>query len=379
MARSNTGLQHCCIGPGKEVPPNVREQCAAPRSTMREAVDLIDSGGCIWCESAPAAAELATSAATAPVRSRRRAGQADRTVLGADERRHHALTDHPGRVGLLRGRDARRAAGGARPRAAGTQPAADRPDRVRLRARSGGRRAAAGGQQAGATPSTSGAPGRWCWRSRWPSRCCGRRRPLHPIQWPGRPACSGCSAGRCSRPAGPPGRRTRWSSPPASCRPGASSRSRLLVLPRPGVRRAAVALTAGAVGMLALLIAYGLWRGGAAPSDFMLGRLVGSIGYGGGMAAAVAVGVWPLVALASDRASGSRCACGRHGRRRGHGAGGADRRARGRGRARALGARLLRALPDPAAEWPAGRACDGGDRAAVDDPERGLRGRYHQR
>ena len=33
------------------------ESSSAPRSTMREAIDLIDSGGCIWCESAPAAAE----------------------------------------------------------------------------------------------------------------------------------------------------------------------------------------------------------------------------------------------------------------------------------------------------------------------------------
>jgi hypothetical protein len=33
------------------------ESSSAPRSTMREAIDLIDAGACVWCESAPAAAE----------------------------------------------------------------------------------------------------------------------------------------------------------------------------------------------------------------------------------------------------------------------------------------------------------------------------------
>jgi hypothetical protein len=33
------------------------ESSPAPRSTMREAIDLIDAGACVWCEAAPAAAE----------------------------------------------------------------------------------------------------------------------------------------------------------------------------------------------------------------------------------------------------------------------------------------------------------------------------------
>jgi O-antigen ligase/polysaccharide polymerase Wzy-like membrane protein len=130
------------------------------------------------------------------------------------------------------------------------------------------------------------------------------RRPLHPIQLAG----AGCLFGLFGWAL----LSIAWASWPENAvveaarflQAGCIVSICLLVLPRPGVRRAAVALAAGAVGMLALLIAYGLWRGGASPSDFMLGRLVGSIGYGGGMAAAVAVGVWPLVALASDRASG---------------------------------------------------------------------------
>jgi hypothetical protein len=40
-----------------------------------------------------------------------------------------------------------------------------------------------------------------------------------------------------------------------------------------------------------------------AASLFADGRLVGNIGYGGGLAAAVVLGFWPLVALASDRAA----------------------------------------------------------------------------
>ena len=75
----------------------------------------------------------------------------------------------------------------------------------------------------------------------------------------------------------------------------------LLALPRPAVRRAAVAMTAGASGLLALAIAYGLWRNSAGADAFIQGRLMGSIGYGGGMAAVMAVAVWPLVGFASDR------------------------------------------------------------------------------
>jgi hypothetical protein len=75
----------------------------------------------------------------------------------------------------------------------------------------------------------------------------------------------------------------------------------LLALPRPAVRRSAVFMVAGASGFLALAIAYGLWRNSAGPDAFTQGRLMGSIGYGGGMAAVLAIGVWPLVGFASDR------------------------------------------------------------------------------
>ncbi len=41
--------------------------------------------------------------------------------------------------------------------------------------------------------------------------------------------------------------------------------------------------------------------GADAGREYALGRLVGSIGYGGGIAAVLAIGVWPLLALAADR------------------------------------------------------------------------------
>jgi hypothetical protein len=75
----------------------------------------------------------------------------------------------------------------------------------------------------------------------------------------------------------------------------------LVATGRPGVRRAAVLSVAGASGLLALVIAYGLWNESVAQDAFVLGRLVGSIGYAGGLAAVVAIGVWPLAGFASDR------------------------------------------------------------------------------
>ncbi|MDX6552741.1 MAG: hypothetical protein QOH74_1229 [Gaiellales bacterium] len=51
----------------------------------------------------------------------------------------------------------------------------------------------------------------------------------------------------------------------------------------------------------AMLVAAKLWSSPNAASLFADGRLVGNIGYGGGLAAAVVLGFWPLAALASDR------------------------------------------------------------------------------
>lgn len=65
-------------------------------------------------------------------------------------------------------------------------------------------------------------------------------------------------------------------------------------------RRVAVWLAAGSAGLIALLQAWMLWTNGDVGA-FSFGRLVGGIGYGGGMAALVAIGVWPLIALASER------------------------------------------------------------------------------
>jgi len=33
------------------------DSSTAPRSTMRDAINLIDAGACVWCEGAPAVAE----------------------------------------------------------------------------------------------------------------------------------------------------------------------------------------------------------------------------------------------------------------------------------------------------------------------------------
>jgi len=66
-------------------------------------------------------------------------------------------------------------------------------------------------------------------------------------------------------------------------------------------RRLLVAGVTFGTAVPALLVAAKLWSSPNAASLFADGRLVGDIGYGGGLAAAVVLGFWPLVALASDR------------------------------------------------------------------------------
>lgn len=66
-------------------------------------------------------------------------------------------------------------------------------------------------------------------------------------------------------------------------------------------RRILVACVAFATAVPALIVATKLSTSPNAASLFADGRLVGDIGYGGGLAAAVVLGFWPLVALASDR------------------------------------------------------------------------------
>ncbi|MDX6590960.1 MAG: hypothetical protein QOJ13_156 [Gaiellales bacterium] len=66
-------------------------------------------------------------------------------------------------------------------------------------------------------------------------------------------------------------------------------------------RRLLVAGVAFGTAVPALVVAAKLWSSPNAASLFADGRLVGNIGYGGGLAAAVVLGFWPLVALASDR------------------------------------------------------------------------------
>ena len=75
----------------------------------------------------------------------------------------------------------------------------------------------------------------------------------------------------------------------------------VVVLNGYGMRRVAAGLVAGVAGVLALLLAWGMWTSGVGGPTFDQGRLVGSIGYAGGMAATVAFAVAPLVAFASDR------------------------------------------------------------------------------
>jgi O-antigen ligase/polysaccharide polymerase Wzy-like membrane protein len=75
----------------------------------------------------------------------------------------------------------------------------------------------------------------------------------------------------------------------------------LVALTGPSWRRLLVVGVAFGTAIPALLVAAKLWSSPNAASLFADGRLVGDIGYGGGLAAAVVLGFWPLVALASDR------------------------------------------------------------------------------
>lgn len=76
----------------------------------------------------------------------------------------------------------------------------------------------------------------------------------------------------------------------------------LLALGRIDGRRVAAGLVVAGAGTIAIIEAWALWRLGDVTS-FSFGRLVGGIGYGGGMAALVAIGVWPATAFASDRST----------------------------------------------------------------------------
>lgn len=67
-------------------------------------------------------------------------------------------------------------------------------------------------------------------------------------------------------------------------------------------RRLLVAAVAAGATLPALLVMIKLLSASNASSLFDAGRLVGDVRYGGGLAAAVAIGFWPLVSLASDRA-----------------------------------------------------------------------------
>ncbi|HEY0388965.1 MAG TPA: O-antigen ligase family protein [Gaiellales bacterium] len=75
----------------------------------------------------------------------------------------------------------------------------------------------------------------------------------------------------------------------------------LVLVPGARWRRVLVGAVATGAALPALLVALKLWQSGNAGALFDGGRLVGSVGYGGGLAAAVAIAVWPLVAFASDR------------------------------------------------------------------------------
>jgi hypothetical protein len=76
----------------------------------------------------------------------------------------------------------------------------------------------------------------------------------------------------------------------------------LVAVTTPGWRRMLVAVVVAATAVPALLVTAKLVMSHDALSLFDAGRLVGDVGYGGGLAAAVAIGFWPLVSLASDRA-----------------------------------------------------------------------------
>lgn len=76
-----------------------------------------------------------------------------------------------------------------------------------------------------------------------------------------------------------------------------------VTLTRAPLRRAAVGVVVAGSAGVAFTTGFGLLHGSITAGSFELGRLVGAIGYGGGTAAVMAIGVWPLVAFASDRAT----------------------------------------------------------------------------
>jgi hypothetical protein len=76
-----------------------------------------------------------------------------------------------------------------------------------------------------------------------------------------------------------------------------------VTLTRAPLRRAAVGVVVAGSAGVAFATGFGLLHGSITAGSFELGRLVGAIGYGGGTAAVMAIGVWPLVAFASDRAT----------------------------------------------------------------------------
>ena len=77
----------------------------------------------------------------------------------------------------------------------------------------------------------------------------------------------------------------------------------LVALPGQRWRRLLVAFVAACTALPALQVALQLWHSPNALARFEGGRLVAGVGYGGGLAAAVAIGFWPLVAFASDRST----------------------------------------------------------------------------
>src|SRR6476469_8043029 len=77
----------------------------------------------------------------------------------------------------------------------------------------------------------------------------------------------------------------------------------LVALPAQRWRRLLVAFVAACTALPALQVALQLWHSPNALARFDGGRLVAGVGYGGGLAAAVAIGFWPLVAFASDRST----------------------------------------------------------------------------
>jgi hypothetical protein len=76
----------------------------------------------------------------------------------------------------------------------------------------------------------------------------------------------------------------------------------LVAVTTPGWRRILVVVVAGSTALPALIVAYRLVGATGVSGMFDAGRLVGDVRYGGGLAAAGAIGFWPLVSLASDRA-----------------------------------------------------------------------------